>query len=233
MKRGVAALIPTLALIVVVVIACNLPQLRAMTVVATPTITASTTPSPVPTLVPVTPTPMASPSPTVTYTPSPTLTPTATLMPTVTPFALDTHPEWKRYIYVDQMAQRMYIFENGMLTRTILCSTGLPNDLQKTPAWQGKVGWFVGTFFSFEVYADEAWFLFNDGFLIHSLPYLVDKNGNKVYQDRDALGVRPSSHGCIRVSPEDAVWLSAWNPTGVPITISDPYLTYWRAKLKL
>lgn len=233
MKRGVAALIPTMVLIVMVVIACNLPSLRTPTETPTPSVTASTTSSPLPTVVPTSPTPTVSPSPTVTLTPSPTMTPTATLTPSATPFALDTHPEWPRYIYIDQMAQRMYIFESGTLTRTILCSTGLPTAALHTPAWQGTVGWFVGTFFSFDLYADEAWFLFNDGFLIHSLPYLKDKDGNKVYQDRDALGVRPTSHGCIRIAPEDAVWLSDWNPTGVPFTITDPYLDYWRAKLKL
>jgi len=42
------------------------------------------------------------------------------------------------------------------------------------------------------------------------------------------LGVQPSSHGCIRISPEDAEWFTEWNHEGVLITVSDPYLEYWQ-----
>ncbi len=44
-------------------------------------------------------------------------------------------------------------------------------------------------------------------------------NGEKVYQDLDALGHYPSSHGCIRIPPKDADWLTAWNIEGVPIVV--------------
>ena len=44
--------------------------------------------------------------------------------------------------------------------------------------------------------------------------------GGKVYDQPDALGVRPSSHGRIRLSPEEAQWLEAWDPVGVPIQIA-------------
>ncbi|MCD6519016.1 MAG: L,D-transpeptidase [Anaerolineae bacterium] len=194
-------------------------------------------------------TPSATPSPTATFTPRPTptpsptssptrrrptLTPTATAKPSptpsATPFPFDTHPELPRYIYVDQASQRMYLFEHGRLLRIILCSTGLPDPDKYTPAWSGRVGRYWGTFHAFGVYADEAWYLFKSegSILIHSLPYTL-YNGYKVYQDREALGVRPASHGCIRISPEDAAWFTAWKPEGVPITVSEPYLEKWRA----
>lgn len=176
-----------------------------------------------------------SPSPTSTATATPTATPSlnptpaATDTPTATPYPFDTHSELDRYIYVDQATQHMFIFEHGQLLRDIPCSTGLPDPDKYTPAWSGVVGAYWGTFFAFDVYADEAWYLYkSDGsILIHSLPYTL-QNGYKAYQDRDALGVRPASHGCIRISPENAQWLTNWNPEGVAITVSDPYLDKWR-----
>ena len=54
--------------------------------------------------------------------------------------------------------------------------------------------------------------------LIHSAPYkLVD--GQKMYEDMEALGAYPASHGCIRLAPEDATWFTEWNPQGVPLAI--------------
>ena len=159
---------------------------------------------------------------------SPTPTPTST----ETPFPFDTRPELDRFIYVDQAAQMMYIFRRGELLREIPCSTGLPEDDKYTEAWTGEVGEYWGTFFAFDVYADDAWYLYKSlgSILVHGLPY-VYQNGYKVYQDRDALGVRPASHGCIRVAPEDATWLTEWNLQGALMTISDPYLDLWRRRL--
>lgn len=123
----------------------------------------------------------------------------------------------------------MYVLEDGELVRDIPCSAGLPDADKYTPAWSGKVGEYWGTFFAYEVYADEAWYLFKSAgsILVHSLPYTWH-NGIKIYQGEDALGVRPSSHGCIRVSPEDASWFTAWGPEGVPMSVSDPYRDKWR-----
>lgn len=124
----------------------------------------------------------------------------------------------------------MYVFEGGTLVRDIPCSAGLPDPHTYTPAWDGEVGEYWGTFFAYEVYADEAWYLFkSDGsILVHSLPYTLE-NDSKVYYDRDALGVRPTSHGCIRLSPEDAAWFTAWGPEGAAMTISDPAREKWRS----
>jgi len=172
------------------------------------------------------------PSPTQAPTDTATPSPAATIAtpPTPTPYPFDTRPDLDRYIYIDQRSQHLYLFERGRLVRAIPCSTGKPQDDSYTPAWSGEVGPYVETFSSFGTHQDDAWFLFKSagGILIHGLPYTFDEQGRKVYQERDALGERPSSHGCIRISPEDAVWLKEWNPLGVPLTISDPYLDEWR-----
>lgn len=180
------------------------------------------------TVAPPSATPRPSATATATATPSPTATTTPT--PTATPFPFDTRPDLARYIYVDQRSQHIYLFEHGELLRAIPCSTGKPDSNSYTPAASGEVGVYVETFFAFGTHQDHAWYLYHSvgGIYIHGLPYVYDEQGEKVYQDRDALGVRPMSHGCIRIAPEEALWLLDWNPIGVPFTVSDPYLDAWR-----
>lgn len=147
------------------------------------------------------------------------------------PNGFDTHPEEPRFIYIDQSTQMLYIYEYGELLREIPCSTGLPESDKYTPAASGRVGEYWPTFTSFGVEADDAWYLFRSSgnILIHSLPYLRDEQGNKLYQDAEMLGVRPSSHGCIRIAPEDARWLTAYNPNGALFEVTEPYLSKWLA----
>jgi lipoprotein-anchoring transpeptidase ErfK/SrfK len=150
---------------------------------------------------------------------------------TSTALTFDPRPDLPRYVYIDQAVQHMYVLEQGAVVKDMPCSTGLPFSNTYTPAWTGVIGEYWGTFFAFSVYADEAWYLFkSDGsILIHSLPYTITvAEGPKEYQDADLLGVRPASHGCIRISPEDAAWFTAWDPEGVPITVTDPYRAKWQ-----
>ena len=185
------------------------------------------------------PTPTTTlPPPTVTPTPKPTEPPpTATPQPTVgyidvtssqpeastTPASRAKKKLWQpqeRALMIDQNTQTMSVYENGRKIRTIPVSTGKPIMDHFTPTWIGRVGPLYGTFFSFGTYADNGWQLFKAGgnILIHGAPY-VFVNGKKVYQDLDSLGHYPSSHGCIRVHPSDADWLTAWNLEGVPVIL--------------
>jgi len=161
-------------------------------------------------------------TPTATVTPTMTSSPTATESPTPCP-TRTPGPEahYRRLILIDQDSQTMYVYEDSEMIRRVPVSTGIPDqDETITPAWEGEVGRFVGTFFAFDVYADEAWYLFEHygSMLIHSAPYTVE-NGAKVYQELDLLGVRPASHGCIRLPPEDSKWFSAWEPQGARVII--------------
>ncbi len=120
----------------------------------------------------------------------------------------------------------MHIFYDGRVIRSIPCSTGVPKPGTRTPSWTGRVGKYVGTFESYGLWADHGWLLFYDdgAILIHSAAY--KKVGDqKVYEDLDAFGKRPSSHGCIRISPEDAIWFTAWEPEGV-LTMITPLTVY-------
>ncbi len=161
----------------------------------------------------------STPLPTGTVDPS-DLTVTAIPPPAPSPPPLDLPPEG-RFIVVHQGAQLVHVYEDGVEVRTMPCSTGLPDPQKNTPAWEGVVGEYWGTFFAYDVYADEAWYLFKSlgSILIHSSPYTLE-NDVKVYQDIEALGVRPASHGCVRMSPEDARWFTEWGPEGVPIVIT-------------
>jgi len=176
-------------------------------------------PTPTPTALPTaTAAPTLTPSPSPTLTPSPTATVTATPSPTPTP---GPEAHYRRFILISQNTQTMFVYENGARIRTIPVSTGMPDqDETMTPGWEGDVGRYVGTFFSFGTYADNAWYLFYHygSMLIHSAPYLI-QDGVKVYQDLDALGVRPLSHGCIRLPPEEAQWFTDWNPQGAHVII--------------
>lgn len=173
--------------------------------------------------------PSATPRATRIATLLPTATPTKELPtpapPTSTPTIASPDP-WVipargRFIVVDQDEQSMRVYEDGAEVRLIPCSTGLPGEQTNTPAWQGEVGEYWGTFFAYDVYADEAWYLFKSlgSILIHSAPYTVE-NGIKTYLELDALGARTASHGCVRISPEDARWFTEWRPEGVPMVIT-------------
>ncbi|MEN6480373.1 MAG: L,D-transpeptidase [Anaerolineales bacterium] len=211
---------------------------------------AEATPTPRPTFTPVpTATPTVKPTEGVTATATPTATaeapalpeeaevveeaplPTPTAIPTIVPGDPHPHPEEPRFLYIDQYTQRLYVYEYGELIREIPCSTGLPESDKYTPAAVGRVSDYWPTFTSFGTQCDNGWLLFKSSgnILIHSLPYLPDELGNKIYQDADALGVRPSSHGCIRISPADAEWLTAYNPRGALFEVTEPYLDKWLA----
>jgi hypothetical protein len=130
----------------------------------------------------------------------------------------------RRFIVVDTDRQRMLIWDPGRPIRDIPVSTGDEARGFRTPAWYGLIGKYWGTFQAFGTSADEGWYLFDamgGSILIHSAPYLLVE-GAKVYENLDALGNYPASRGCIRLRPEDARWLTEWQPQGTPIVILPP-----------
>ncbi len=169
----------------------------------------------------------------IAFTPTPTPIPQAEAaasagqpVATLTPYLAQVVAQYgmdpaRRFIVVDPNRQRMTIWEPGQPIRELLISTGDETRGYRTPAWYGLVGKYWGTFHAYGTYADEGWYLYTDptgAILIHSAPYRLI-NGEKHYEGLDALGNYPASHGCIRLSPEDAVWFTAWRPQGVPLVI--------------
>ena len=131
----------------------------------------------------------------------------------------------ERRLLVDQGAQVMYVYEGGAEVRALPVSTGMLTSRTFTRAWIGLVGQDLGAAtVDGGMRAEQAWYLFPDLFgniLLHTLPY-VEQGSMRIYDQPEALGVRPSSHGCVRVSAQDAQWLKEWGPVGVPIEITAP-----------
>ena len=173
----------------------------------------------VPVIVPFTPTPTPTPLAVVTPEPLPDA-----LAPVVVRYGIDPT---RRFVVIDLATQAMTLWDptgspamGGEMLRTLPVSTGDETRGYRTLAWYGLIGRYVGTFNAYGVYADDAWYLFEDAgqILVHSAPYrLVD--GRKVYEELDALGSYPASKGCIRLLPEDARWFTQWQPEGVPLVI--------------
>ena len=126
-------------------------------------------------------------------------------------------------LVVDQDAQMLRVYEDGIEIRTLSASTGV--SLSYTPAFRGHVGRYAGTIYGYGSLADNAWYVFTarGNIYIHGAPYRLSE-GVKMYEGLEFLGVQPSSHGCIRLYPADAEWLAQWDPRGVPILITPPNL---------
>jgi lipoprotein-anchoring transpeptidase ErfK/SrfK len=209
----------------------NWPVWRGLLSIAPTAATATPTRTPRPE--PATPTPapvdLAIIVPTATSAPTqapstPTAVPVATSEPLI-PHLIEVVERYgmdmaRRFVVVDLAGQIMLVWDPGRPTRVIPVSTGDETRGYRTLAWYGLIGDYWGTFQASGVYADEGWYLFEDAghILIHGAPYKL-VNGEKVYEDMDALGAYPASKGCIRIAPEDATWFTNWNPKGVPIVI--------------
>ncbi len=151
-------------------------------------------------------------------------------------------------IVISQDEQRLLIYEGGRPVKAFPVSTGWPGIRRSiTPVFKGVVGEYWGTFASFGSFQDHGYYLFTDylslpgepfnlpgggawngDILVHGAPYNYGPNGEKVY-DLSGIGTAPTSHGCIRMLPEDIEWFQRWDPTGVPLEIrwfSDGVLTF-------
>ncbi|MBN1262040.1 MAG: L,D-transpeptidase [Anaerolineae bacterium] len=151
----------------------------------------------------------------------PTPLPTPRPMATAEPGGIVPPTVVGKALVVDQAAQALRVYENGVEVRTLPVSTGVRG--RYTPAFRGYVGYYVASSWGYGTYFDNAWYVTEaaGAILIHGAPY-VYVDGEKVYQDLSDLGVRPASHGCVRLHPDDAAWLRDWNPRGAPIVITPP-----------
>ena len=123
-------------------------------------------------------------------------------------------------LVVDKLQQRLYVFKEGKLFSTLLCSTGFAknkaNLFHETPAGEFLMVSWVGGF-----QAETLWCAYgiriNSGILIHEVPSRQETNkAGETYTSyarcERYLGEK-ASHGCIRVqrqlTPEgvNAKWL--------------------------
>ncbi len=126
-------------------------------------------------------------------------------------------PNTEYGIVIDKLTQRLYIFHEGKLFTTLLCSTGLPNERQpynETTAGEFFMITRVGDFPSDTMICSYG-MRFNNGDMMHEAPHYTTSGGGKDYANFQNVLGRRASHGCIRIqkllSPEgcNAYWM--WN----------------------
>ena len=117
-------------------------------------------------------------------------------------------------IVIDKQWQRLYLYKEGKLYSTLLCSTGFYNPQKKNPWNETPAGEFLaiswtGDFTLKDDTTGEVYMIckkairINDGILIHEVPKVprTDSSGNTTWSYTRCeryLGEK-ASHGCIRV----------------------------------
>ena len=123
-------------------------------------------------------------------------------------------------LVIDKLQQRLYVFKEGKLFSTLLCSTGYARadtPFAETPAGEYLMVSWTGGFWAGSLYCDMGMRI-NSGILIHEVPCLISTDETTGETVRDYarceryLGEK-ASHGCIRVQREktpegvNAKWL--------------------------
>ena len=116
-------------------------------------------------------------------------------------------------LVIDKQTQRLYVFKEGKLLTTLLCSTGYYNPKKKNPWNETPAGEFLliswtGDFYLKDDEGNQTMLCkrairINDGILIHEVPMIPkkDSSGNTTWSYNRCeryLGEK-ASHGCIRV----------------------------------
>ncbi len=128
----------------------------------------------------------------------------------------------KMTVVVSTDAQRTYVYRNNTLIRTMICSTGIPDGDNDTPQGDyiiNSSGTKRGEWFFSRTYKEgaEYWVGFIGGvYLFHSVA--MDEQRNIIPEEAAKLG-RAASHGCIRLSLEDAHWFYRTVPDGSDLHI--------------
>lgn len=104
-------------------------------------------------------------------------------------------------LIIDKLTQRLYLFQEGELLDVLAVSTGLGSE--DAPWNETRSGEFIlgsrsGRFNSEKLICNYG-IRYNDGDLLHEVPYVLSASGSKNYgYTEPKLGSR-ASHGCIRV----------------------------------
>ncbi len=122
-----------------------------------------------------------------------------------TDYLKQVSPNPKFALVVDKLTQRVYLFQEGKLLTTLICSTGLTmwNGSKYQPYNETRSGEFlfmskVGTLKSDNLLCDMA-IRFNSGDMIHEVPHISNADGSANYKRAEGKLGTKCSHGCIRV----------------------------------
>lgn len=130
-------------------------------------------------------------------------------------------------LVVDVSDQRVYVYQwngssFGTCIKEMICSTGMKGASTETPLGTFQMDGPTGTgewywFSTYKCYAKWASRIVG-GILFHSVIYSKGKVLNKTSVRK--LGKR-ASHGCIRLTVEDAQWIYENCPSGTTVVIQD------------
>lgn len=126
-------------------------------------------------------------------------------------------PSSKGYaVKVDISEQKVYIYKDGSLVREMICSTGMEG--KDTPVGNFKINHRDTWFYSHKFNQGGMYWVGFIGkeYLFHSVP--ADENGKIIKEEAEKLGT-PASHGCVRLSLEDAKWFYETIPDGTEVII--------------
>jgi LysM repeat protein len=113
-----------------------------------------------------------------------------------------------KQIVVDLSDQRVYVYENGILVRNVLVSTGLWG----TPTVTGDYRIYVKY---------DSQLMTGPGYYLPGVPLVM-----YFYQGYSLHGTywhhnfgQPMSHGCVNMPTPEAQWLYNWAPIGTPVHV--------------
>ena len=122
------------------------------------------------------------------------------------------------YLEVSLQGQRVYVRDGSQLLYTMYASTGMddstPRGSFRIQNERGDHFYNPGEGMGARYYTS---FLNHGVFLFHSVP--TDSRGGYIKEEADMLGIRPGSHGCIRLTVPDARWIMQSVPTGTPVLV--------------
>lgn len=113
--------------------------------------------------------------------------------------------------------QKVYVYKNDVEIKTMDCSSGLKGIDSDTPIDNYKINSYYGQSFYSSKYKQGAryWVGFSGAeYLFHSVP--TEEDGDIIATQADMIGKR-ASHGCIRLSVEDAFWFYETIPEGADV----------------
>ena len=136
---------------------------------------------------------------------------------TVEPIDLfvDTEPvQPEKHVLISLADQRMWVFEGNMIMQRFPVSTGVPG--HRTPTGTYSVHNMSTRAYSnrYECYMLHWMAITRDGMYgMHGL------EGTSYLRHLGSV----ASHGCIRLGPEDAIWLYEWAEIGIRVEIVDDW----------
>ena len=119
-------------------------------------------------------------------------------------------------IYVSISQQRVTVYDSyGLIVKQFVCSTGTEGS--ETPVGTFRTSTKGKSFYSKSVSeGGYYWTQFKGDYLFHSIPF--DQNYKLKPEEAAKLGT-PASHGCVRLSIENAKWIYDHISRGTVVTI--------------